>query len=183
VEDVGGRRGEGSGRHGPNAGRPRPLRRRRGGYGAASRKERRRSEGGDRVRRARRSHGTARPRASRLRARGAGAEQEQRAGDATRHDGPAGGYAGVPAVFRQHTCVSRGGSAREQEDLEVRGGVGIANQSGSIVSSQGSMTSSSSYPSLIAQPTTVTTGHRGDYPSGHPPPPTTFPLASFFVAR
>jgi hypothetical protein len=57
-----------------------------------------------------------RPRASRLKARGAGAEQEQRAGDATRRDGPAGGYAGVPAVFRQHTCASRGGSARDQED-------------------------------------------------------------------
>jgi hypothetical protein len=124
-----------------------------------------------------------RPRASRLRVSGVRAEREQRTGDATRRGGPAGGYAGVPAVFQQHTCVSRGGSAREQEDLEVRGGVGIANQSGSIVSSQGSMTSSSSYPSLIAQPTTVTTGHRGDYPSGHPPPPTTFPLASFFVTR
>jgi hypothetical protein len=79
---------------------------------------------------------------------------------------------GVPAVFQQHTCVSRGSSAREQEDLEVRGGVGIVNQSGSIVLSQGSATSSSSYPSLIAQPTTVTTGHREEYPSGHPPPTT-----------
>jgi hypothetical protein len=87
-----------------------------------------------------------RPRASRLRAKGAGAEQEQRARDVTRCSGPAGGYAGVPIVFQQHTCVSRGGSARELEDLEVRGGVGIATQSGSIVSSQGSTTSSSSYP-------------------------------------
>jgi hypothetical protein len=78
----------------------------------------------------------------------------------------------VPAVFQQHTCVSRGGSAREQEDLEVRGGVGIVTQSGSIVSSQGSMTSSSSYPSLIAQPTTITTGHRGDYLFGHSSPTT-----------
>jgi hypothetical protein len=49
VEDVGGRRGEGSGRHGPNAGRPRPSRRRRGSYGAASRKEKGRSEGGGRA--------------------------------------------------------------------------------------------------------------------------------------
>jgi hypothetical protein len=40
-----------------------------------------------------------RPRASRLRARGVGAEQEQRAGDVTRRDGPAGGYAGVPAML------------------------------------------------------------------------------------
>jgi hypothetical protein len=92
-----------------------------------------------------------RPRASRLRARGAGAEQEQRAGDATRRDGLAGGYAGVPAVFRQHTCVSRGGSAREQEDPEVCGEVGIANQSGSIVFSHESTTFSSSYSSPIVQ--------------------------------
>jgi hypothetical protein len=89
----------------------------------------------------------------------------------------------VPTVFLQHTRVSRGGLAREQENPEIGEGVGIANQSGSIVSSQGSTTSSSSYPSLIAQPTTVTTGHRGDYPSGHPPPLTTVPLASFFVTR
>jgi hypothetical protein len=64
-----------------------------------------------------------RPRASRLRASGVRAGREQRAGDVTRRGGPAGGYAGVPAVFQQHTCVSRGSSAREQEDLEVRGGV------------------------------------------------------------
>jgi hypothetical protein len=50
-----------------------------------------------------------------------------------------------------NTCVSREGSAREQEDLEVRGGVGIANPSGSIVSSQGSATSSNSYSSSIAE--------------------------------
>jgi hypothetical protein len=81
----------------------------------------------------------------------------------------------VPAVFQQHTRVSRGGLAREQENLEVRGGVGIANQSGSIISSQGSTTSSSSYPSLIAQPTTVTTGHHGEYSSGHSSPTTTPP--------
>jgi hypothetical protein len=55
VEDVGGRRGEGNGRHGLDADRPRPSRRRRGGFDAVSRKERRRSEGGDWVRRARRS--------------------------------------------------------------------------------------------------------------------------------
>jgi hypothetical protein len=33
--------------------------------------------------------------------------------DATRHGGPAGGYAGVPTVFLPHTCVSKGGLARE----------------------------------------------------------------------
>jgi hypothetical protein len=49
IEDVRGRRGEGNGRHGPDADRPRPSRRRRGGYGAASRKERRRSRGGGRA--------------------------------------------------------------------------------------------------------------------------------------
>jgi hypothetical protein len=76
-----------------------------------------------------------RPRASMLWASGVRAVQEQCAGDATRRGDPAGGYAGVPAVFQQHTCVSSGGLACEQENPEVRGGVGIANQSGSIVSS------------------------------------------------
>jgi hypothetical protein len=71
-------------------------------------------------------------------------------------------------------CVSRGSSTREQENPKVRGGVSIANQSDSIVSSQGSTTSNSSYPSLIAQPTTVTLGHREKYP-GHLPPTATFP--------
>jgi hypothetical protein len=78
-----------------------------------------------------------RPRASGLRANGVRAVQEHRAGDATKRGGPAGGYAGVPAVFQRHTRVSRGGSAREQENLEVRGGVDIANQSGSIILSHG----------------------------------------------
>jgi hypothetical protein len=49
VENVGGRQGESSGRHGSNADRPRPSRRRRGGYGAASWKEKLRSEGGGRA--------------------------------------------------------------------------------------------------------------------------------------
>jgi pentatricopeptide repeat protein len=53
---IGGRRGEGSGRHGPNASRPRSSRRRRNGYGVTSRKERRWSGGGDWMQRARRSH-------------------------------------------------------------------------------------------------------------------------------
>jgi hypothetical protein len=92
-----------------------------------------------------------RPRASRLRASGVRAVQEQRVGDATKRGGPAGGYAGVPTVFQQHMCVSRGGSAREQENPKVRGGVGIANQSGSIIFSHKSTTSSSSYPSSIAR--------------------------------
>jgi hypothetical protein len=87
-------------------------------------------------------------------------EQEWHTGDATRHDGPTRSYAGVPTMFVQHTCVSRGDSGHEQKDPEVRGEDGIANQPGSIVLSQGSTTSSSSYPSLIAQPTTITTGPR-----------------------
>jgi hypothetical protein len=41
------------------------------------------------------------------------------------------------------------GLTREQEDLEVREGIDLANPFGSIVSSQESMTSSSSYPSSI----------------------------------
>jgi hypothetical protein len=45
--------------------------------------------------------------------------------------------------------VSRGGLAHEQENHEVRGGVSIANQSGSIVSSHKSMTSSSFYFSPV----------------------------------
>jgi hypothetical protein len=47
--------------------------------------------------------------------------------------------------------VDRGSSNREQEDLEVRGGIGIANQSGSNVSSQESTTPSNSYSSSIAE--------------------------------
>jgi hypothetical protein len=92
-----------------------------------------------------------RPRACRLGAVGVGAEHKRGTGDATKRGGPAGGYVGMPDVFQQHTCVSREGSAREQEDLEVHGGVGIANPSGSIVSSQGSATSSNSYFSSIAE--------------------------------
>jgi hypothetical protein len=34
----------------------------------------------------------------------------------------------VPTVFLQHTRVSRGGLAHEQENPEVHGGVGTANQ-------------------------------------------------------
>jgi hypothetical protein len=52
---------------------------------------------------------------------------------------------------RVSSCVGRGCSTREQENPEVRGGIGIANQAGFIVSSQGSTTSSSSYSSSIAE--------------------------------
>jgi hypothetical protein len=74
-----------------------------------------------------------RPRACRLGAVGAGAKQKWCTGDATKCSGPAGGYAGVPTVFQQHTRMCSGGSAREQGNPKVRGGVGIANQSSSIV--------------------------------------------------
>jgi pentatricopeptide repeat protein len=46
---IGGRRGDGSGRRGPMAGGPRFSRRRRSACGAASRKEKLRSEGGGRA--------------------------------------------------------------------------------------------------------------------------------------
>jgi hypothetical protein len=62
------------------------------------------------------------------------------------------GYAGRGL---RHTRVSRGGLARKQKDLEVREGVGIANQFSSIVSSQGSTTSSNSYPSGYSPLTTI----------------------------
>jgi hypothetical protein len=91
------------------------------------------------------------PRASRLRASGVRAVQEQCAGDATGRGDPAGGYAGVPTVFLQHTRVSSGGLAREQENPKVREGVGIANQSGPIGFFHESTTSNSSYPSPIVR--------------------------------
>jgi hypothetical protein len=78
-----------------------------------------------------------RPRACRLGAVGVGAEQKQRTGDAIRHGGLAGSYASVPAVSQRHTRVSSGGLACEQENPEVRKGVSIANQSGSIILSHG----------------------------------------------
>jgi hypothetical protein len=78
-----------------------------------------------------------RPRACRLGAVGAGAEQKRRTRDVTKRGSSAGSYVGVPAVLQWHTCVSRRSSTREQENPEVRGGVSIANQSGSIVSSHG----------------------------------------------
>jgi hypothetical protein len=92
-----------------------------------------------------------RPCASRLGASGAGAERERCTGAAAKRGGPAGGYAGVPTLFLQHTCMSRGGLAREQKDPEVREGVGIANPSSSIVSFHKSTTSSSSYSSSIVR--------------------------------
>jgi hypothetical protein len=89
--------------------------------------------------------------ASKLRDSGVRTEQEQRTGDATRRGDPAGGYAGVPTMFLQHTRVSSEGLAREQENPEVREGVGIANQSGPIGFFHESTTSNSSYPSPIVR--------------------------------
>jgi hypothetical protein len=65
-------------------------------------------------------------------------EREWRTGAAARHGGPASNCAGMPDMFLQCICVSRGSSTREQEDLEVRERISIANQSGTIVSSHGS---------------------------------------------
>jgi hypothetical protein len=107
----------------------------------------------------------------------------------------------MPAVFQQHTCVSRRSSTCEQKNPEVREGVGIANQSSSIISSHKSTTSNSSYLSpidqarpphleetpgppsslfeplrrnivAVAKPTIVATDHREEYLSGYPPPTT-----------
>jgi hypothetical protein len=54
-------------------------------------------------------------------------EQKWRTGAAARHGGPASNCTGIPDVFLQCICVSRGGLACEQENPEVRGGVGLAN--------------------------------------------------------
>jgi hypothetical protein len=78
-------------------------------------------------------------------------EWEWRTGAAPRRGGTAGNCAGMPDVFLQCMCVSRGSSTHEQENPEVRGEVGIANQSGSIVFSHESATFSSSYSSPIVR--------------------------------
>jgi hypothetical protein len=58
----------------------------------------------------------------------------------------------VPTVFQWHTCVSkRRLKLMSSWTQEVRGGVILADQFGSVVSSQGSTTSSSSSPSSIAE--------------------------------
>jgi hypothetical protein len=55
------------------------------------------------------------------------------------------------AMLWHHMCVGKGSSTREQENPRVHGEVGIANPFGSIVSSQRSTTSSSSYSSSIVR--------------------------------
>jgi hypothetical protein len=52
---------------------------------------------------------------------------------------------------RVSSYVGRGCSTREQENPEVRGEISIANQSGSVISSQESTTSNNSYLSSIAE--------------------------------
>jgi hypothetical protein len=111
-------------------------------------------------------------------------EREWRTGAAATHGGPASNCVGMPDVFVQCICVSRGSSTCEQENPEVREGVGIANQFGPIGFSHKFTTSSSSYSSPIARarpqhlkitqakPTTVTTDHRKGYPSSHSLPTT-----------
>jgi hypothetical protein len=129
-------------------------------------------------------------------------EREWRTGAAARHGGPASNCAGMPDMFLQCICVSRGSSTCEQENPKVREGVGIANQFGPIGFSHKFTTSSSIYSSpiararpqhlkktrepsyraslipvcrnivAVAKPTTVTTGHREEYPSSHSLPTT-----------
>jgi hypothetical protein len=163
VENVGGHRGEGNGKCNPDTSRPRSSRWRRSGYGVSSSEKIRCSQ----ARQTPFTHAeveagaTRRESDARRRTDGrlssfpqaidAGAEQKWRTGNVTKPDGPAGGYAGVPAVFQWHTCVSRRSLTREQENPEVCGGISIANQSSSIVSSNKSTTSSSSYLSPIDQ--------------------------------
>jgi hypothetical protein len=108
----------------------------------------------------------------------------------------------VPTVFLQHTRVSRGGLVHEQKDPKVRGGVGIANPSSSIVLSYGPRHPATPFPRRSSEqdhntskklldppieslrslntgtsspwqkPTTATTGHREKYFSGYSPPTT-----------
>jgi hypothetical protein len=140
-----------------------------------------------------------RPRACRLGAVGVGAEQKRRTGDAIRRGGPAGSYAGVPAVSQRHTRVSSGGLVHEQENPGVRGEVGIANPSSSIVLLHGPRHPATPFPRrspsktttprrnswtlpsslfgslrqnivVVAKPTIVATDHREEYLSGHSSP-------------
>jgi hypothetical protein len=98
-------------------------------------------------------------------------EQEWRTGAAARYGGPASDCAGMPDVFLQCMCVSRGSSTREQENLEVRGRVGIANQSGPIGFFLESTTSNSSYPSPIirARPQHLKKAHEPSYRASSDP--------------
>jgi hypothetical protein len=113
---IRGRRGEGNGRHGPNASRPQSLRRRRWECSMVSRKEKRRNEGS-----------------------GYSAAISK------------GATARVCRPCLSGTRMDSEGLTREQEDLEVRGGFGIANPFGSIILSQESTTSSSTFLSSIAK--------------------------------
>jgi hypothetical protein len=76
--------------------------------------------------------------------------------------------------IQSQECLSRGSSTCEQKNPEGREGISVANQSGPICFFHDSTTSSSSYPSLIAQLTTVTTDHREENLSSHLPPTTTY---------
>jgi hypothetical protein len=71
-------------------------------------------------------------------------------------------------VSQRHTRMGSEGLIREQEDLEVRGGFGIANPFGSIISSQESTISSSIF--LSRRSPSKTTSYHGDYSFGYLPP-------------
>jgi hypothetical protein len=101
-----------------------------------------------------------------------GSKQEQRAGVATKRSGPAGSYAGVPAMLQRHTCVSKESLAREQVDP---GGsrrswpsepIRLYRLVPKVHDVQQFLLSS------IAQRTAITTNHRGDYLFGYSLPTT-----------
>jgi hypothetical protein len=102
-----------------------------------------------------------RPRACRLGAVGVGAEQKRRTEDAIRRGGPAGSYAGVPAVSQRHARVSSGGLVHEQENSGVRGEVGIANPSSSIILLHGPRHPAT--PFLLRSPSKTTTPRRNSW--------------------
>jgi hypothetical protein len=71
-------------------------------------------------------------------------------------------------LVKSQGCVSRGSSTREQENPKVRGEVGLANQSGSIVSSHGPR-----HPIVLTPRGSLNRYHHGDYSFGHLPPTAT----------
>jgi hypothetical protein len=119
---IGGHQGEGNGRHSPNTSRPRSSRRWKYEYGVANQKEKPRSEDSGQAWRARRRCG-----AVRLRRISSCASRGVRS-----------------AMLWHRMCVGRRSSTREQENLEVRGGVNIADQSGYFSTTTNSRQASSS---------------------------------------
>jgi hypothetical protein len=90
------------------------------------------------------------PRASKLEANGVEAERERRPCEWLRKYADSA-RTGAVKSRRVSSYVGRGCSTHEQENPEVRGEVSIANQSGSVVSSQESTTPNNSYLSSIVR--------------------------------